>query len=81
LKKIPQQQPGALSNLIKNDGGRVALGPGLISNREHSTVGNTGMAHRERILDTQAGTDRMEAEGSGSHNRGTHSCGNSVVDH
>ena len=37
------------------------------------------MAHRERILDTQAGTVHMAAEGSGSHNSGTHNCGNSAV--
>jgi hypothetical protein len=53
----------------------------LISSRAQSAVGNTEMANRERILDTQAGTGRMEAEGSGSHNRDTRSCGNSVVAH
>ena len=50
----------------------------LISNRAGD---NTAMANRERILDTQAGTGRMEAEGTGSHNRDIRSCGNCVVAH
>ena len=53
----------------------------LISNRAHSAGDNTAMANRERILDTQAGTGRMEAEGTGSHNRDIRSCGNCVVAH